>query len=119
MLHALSKCISSCKKFSWHEIVGLSSDERFSLIWMLLTFLFMSVNSKMHYDYCHVKKCHAILPLPVYRHTEVSLILENASSSIFLVRLLLALHKETLVLMSSAFKILRESWCRGNARSLC
>ena len=109
MSHALFKCISSYNKFSWHEILRLSSDESLSLIWMLLTFLFMSVNTEMHYDYCHVKKCHAILPLPVYRHTDASLILENASSSIFLSRLLLTFHKETLVVMSSAFKILRES----------
>jgi len=119
MSHALLNLISSCKKFSWHEIVRLSSDETLSLIWILLTFLFMSLDTKMHYDYRHVNKCHTVLPPPVYRHTDASLILDNASSSVFLSCLLLTFHKETLVLISSVFKILRESWCRCNARGLC
>ena len=119
MSRVLLKCISSCNKFSWHERVCLASDERLSLIRMLLAFLFVYVNTEKHYDYCHVKKCHAILPSPVYRHTDASLILENTSSSIFFSRLPLTFYKETAVLMSSAFKILSESWCTGNAPGLC
>jgi hypothetical protein len=107
MSHDLLKSISSCNKFSWHERVRLSSDELLCLIWMLLSFLFKSVNTEMHYDYCHVKKCHVLLPPSIYRHTHASFILDNASSSIFLYRPLLTLYKETLVLMSSIFKILR------------
>jgi hypothetical protein len=114
MSHDLLKSISS-----WHERVRLPSEESLSLIWMLLSFLFKSVNTEMHYDYCHVKKCHALLPPSVYRHTHASFILDNTSSSIFLYRPSLMFYKETLVLVSFAFKILRESWCSGNARGLC